>query len=459
MHHRMFIFALGLAAIITYLLGSFTLLSTAESPSSYTPEAYMTIGVRMYELDQYGGYAASTPTPCSYGNTKWGCTAFCDNDMAVCQPGGLVVTPRPYPYLSSQPTVPVENDYIVDVVPQEMSASSPLAALEAQAIAARSFAQYYNENPPIPPTQQLYNNSGSSYQVFVPYKFDSLNPLTILNNPGDPCNSTNLNSYQQSVCNAVSHKVYISYFASDAPAKASFSKDFLGYSVDQLSDKPYFVGVGDPISTACGAQWLGNPWGMSQQGAIRWAKGNQCAGGSSMPWSVQWRHPEQILFHYFTYVHLRDASNSNSILSPEYRWNPLSLSMIGQCPTIMHKNQSCTFTFLVQNTGTTPWLDGQPIYLWFHGWESGTMVMRQETQTLQTTVLPGQTILQSISLTPPAHLRSGRSYTLRFEMGLEIPPEYIWQGFSNLEPGYPWFTYNIPVCIDDCRIYLPMVIK
>ena len=72
-------------------------------------------------------------------------------------------------------------------------------------------------------------------------------------------------------------------------------------------DKAYLLGVEDPVSnfnaTCPAANTAVFTYGMSQQGAHRWATGDQCGPFTSTvnSWSVQWTRPEQILFHYYYY--------------------------------------------------------------------------------------------------------------------------------------------------------------
>lgn len=62
-------------------------------------------------------------------------------------------------------TIPFEHDYLLDVVPQETSPGLfDQIVLNAQAIAARSYAEYQLNNPydNVP-----YNNS-TTFQAFIP---------------------------------------------------------------------------------------------------------------------------------------------------------------------------------------------------------------------------------------------------------------------------------------------------
>lgn len=103
--------------------------------SSFVPPSQIT--VRMYRLYDTG--AKYQPEQlCSSGNTKYGCTAFCDNyGSPTCEASQVIG----YPYGQNPATVPMETDYLLDVVPRELSVEAfHPTAIQAQAIAARSYA-------------------------------------------------------------------------------------------------------------------------------------------------------------------------------------------------------------------------------------------------------------------------------------------------------------------------------
>jgi len=286
---------------------------------------------------------------CGINDTSYGCTVYCDNyDWPTC-PG--ITDPargsRPYPYSSAWPNISFDKDYLLDVVGQEASPGlfDPVA-LQAQAIAARSYAWYQINNSPY----NVINNS-TSFQVFLPFKFESFGPDP--NNASAPCQSTNLSANQTRLCQAVGTEGY--YLSWDdatnpqyLPARANFFSDVLERTTSS-GDKAYLIGVKDPISnnnaTCSASNSATHSWGMSQEGAQRWATGDQC--GTAYPnidalWSARWTRPEQILFHYYTDVHIRD-SNKQVVtgMSPDVagtrgsntttngKWNEFSASYDG----------------------------------------------------------------------------------------------------------------------------------
>jgi hypothetical protein len=227
------------------------------------------ITVRMFKLTASG---ASTGQPCLPGDTAFGCG-----------PGGNA----PYPYLTSTITVSLQNDYLLDVVPQEMGLFYHPNALQAQAVAARTYALNNILN------KRAINNS-ISFQAFIPGKFESLGPPP--DNIDAACASTNLSRNQRQVCDAVLPVEYLTVIE-DLPMFAEFSADWTLRT--KTGSRAGLVAVDDPISSACDANDFGHGRGMSQEGASRWARGDSCsyAGRNSAPWSVRWPRYEQILYH------------------------------------------------------------------------------------------------------------------------------------------------------------------
>jgi peptidoglycan hydrolase-like amidase len=140
------------------------------TPSKAAPLAIppypSTVNVTMYGLQPDGTRKAFT---CNSGNKNFGCTAFCtDYNSEVCN----LYRAQGYPYPTSTISAPIESYYLLDVISQEMNPwiYSEQVAVEAQAIAARSYLGWHINNTP-----GSFDNS-NSYQVFIPFKFDSLNP-------------------------------------------------------------------------------------------------------------------------------------------------------------------------------------------------------------------------------------------------------------------------------------------
>jgi len=209
---------------------------------------------------------------CLVGDMSYGCTAFCNNDTKCSS------SVRPYTYTNAWPDISFDKDDLLDVVGQESSPGlfDPVA-LQAPAIAARSYAWYQINNA----DKYIINNS-TSFQVFLPFKFETFGPDP--DNASDSCQSTNLSSNQTKLCDAVGTGTH--YLSWDAitntaflPALANFFSDVLERTTSS-SDKAYLSGVADPISnnnaTCSASNSAAHSWGMSQTGAQRWATGDQC---------------------------------------------------------------------------------------------------------------------------------------------------------------------------------------
>lgn len=451
--------------LFVLLMGQVVLVSMAaplivQKPApvaTYVPEPY--VPVTMYRLNP-SGTRRDDALLCTPGDTNWGCTAFCDTPGTdydeICRPGGIPLPVTPYPYASSRPTVHVQNDYLPDVVSQEMGPSYEPAALQALAIAARSFIWWYKEND-----EATIENS-TRRQAFIPLKFDSLNLTATPNSPYNPCASTNLNADQTRICAAVAPQHYLAQSGVDAPARAEHFSDVVGQTAPG-SDKDYLASVVDPISTACGAtNDISNHWGMSQRGANRWARGNQCHLDSwgDTPWSVAWSSPTQILVHYYTGVHVRDASNDNTILSPANRWNPLSINWgtPNNHPPIMVRGGSYTVMVRVQNTSIADWTtNGQDWALSYHWAKTGHGdIDSTKRDWIVGTVSKGDPPYNFV-LTINDRPDWGRgAYTLKFDMVLRTYGRDYW--FSRDFVGSNWMTYDVEVQ-GEYPVFLPVVLN
>lgn len=295
--------------LVILIMSTVSQTTEAKPYHAYSPPSSITIWV--YRLRGDGSIEPSY-TLCSSNDTSYGCTAFVGDSSHA------------YPYGSNNPvTIPIETDYLLDVVPREMPVD-PFhpTAIQAQAIAARSYAYWHIR-------QGSAINNSNQFQVFVPYTFEALSSTTFPDNPSDPCASSNLNRYQRIVCGAVARRHYIAYGTypnDDLPAFSEFFADIGNRTVN--GGQPYLIAVDDPISSHPDIVPDGHGRGMSQKGAGRWARGNLSFNMNRDlgTWSVRWERAEQILVHYYTGVHIRDAANNNALLTPSYRWNPLQIN-------------------------------------------------------------------------------------------------------------------------------------
>jgi len=431
--------------IFLFLAFLIVISSVAATPLTFPPD---TMTVKMYQLNPDNG--SSTGKLCNDANnnkTQYGCTAIVNNNDFA------------YPYASSTPTIPIETDYLLDVVAQEMGPQSHLPqALKVQAIAARTYAYCFinaieNHGTTNPYYSNCYKKSGtinnsSTYQVFVPYKYDTLSGAD-----------------QQAIQRAVNGMQYITDADNEAvgPIFAEFSTD--AYLKTKAGDYDYLKSVPDPISydpailniiTATGAHQRG----MSQNGTNRWAHGNSSHLGTSTDWSVRWDEAAQILTHYYTGIHLRDAANNDQQLTPDYRWNLLDVSWAeAGCPDIIPENGVCTGTFLIQNTGVAAWNSGR---IFFDHYTLAEQANRTTNALINptginATALPGEVVTVTAAISPPAGAATGSRQTIRFDMAYAENDTVNY--FSEREPGRPWYTYDVKSCVGYCATYLPLVMK
>jgi hypothetical protein len=335
-------------------------------------------------------------------------------------------------------------------------------AIEAQAIAARSFAYFEIEHPICADGEETINNSTED-QVYLPFMYATL-PIA---------------DYNEIVDEAVAPRYYMSYSSNinacgasltpQEPIFSEFSSDAYLATVDhpERAKYPYMQGVPDPISSHPEVAQIveseqPHQRGLSQNGASRWANGNLTSNpaGDKGIWSVQWVNARQILTHYYTGIHLRDAANNNALVTPEYRWVPLRMTWSpgGDAPTALCRGQLTALQVWVQNSGTMTWtLDANAadrVILSYSATPNpGSPGVEVEASAAdQSSIAPGQDVTFTMNLSLP----DSGSYELRFDM-------YVGnQRFSTREAGRPWPVYDlfditILPCVLDQFVYLPVI--
>lgn len=434
--------------------------SDANASLRFVPPFPDTILIEMYELNEYG---VSNGLLCNSFSTSFGCTAFCDDLISSCVSTN---NPIPYPYFSNPIYAPIETYYLLDVVSQEMNPSlyPEQIALHAQAIASRSYLGWVINND-----SQILNNSASR-QVFIPFKFDSLNLTTSPLEPSNslPCSSSGLNGSQELVCQAVSSHYYIAREynnPANLPAFSEFTADVFAQTQNhpELSRFPYLAGVVDPISTACDANNFGsNLAGLSQEGANRWVRGHECSrpyapvipgNDPGDTWSVRWNSVQQVLFHYYTDVHLRDASGN--LLSASYRWNPLQITGI---PVIPNSGSIYSIYLQIQNVGTEEFVCDFPYvsYSLKYRWnKTGHTEVISSTGMNLCGLGEGKAQGETLSLQVPSW--GPGPYTLDFDVYAYTPyTSYSSFWFSD----FNWPAYQLRLCVDEpCKVHFPMVAR
>ena len=448
---------------ITILIFCFSLITGFfQQEIGYTQSIPNTITLDMYQLTFPSG--GNTEIPCTSDNsTSFGCVASAEYT---------------YPYESSTIAIPFEEVYLVHTILHEMGVDAPREAYKVQSVASRSFAA--NRNP---------TNNSNQFQVFLPRKLDSLNQPHLLDRDA-PCQDENLSNEQTVFCQIMADMegLYLSHGNSTDAIDAEFRQqngnptnpcpDGLGNcpppeeNCPGLSnwswmpeEYPYLRGVSDPISyLESRSQDDCNSVGMSHWGTKRWLLGVTCLDNSSFPecgdWSVTWTNYQQILFHYYTDVHLRNADDNNARLSPNYRWNLLDVTWEPDgCPNIFEQGGTCTGYFWIQNTGTETWLQNQfgfSYYQWQQVYAQQTTPTSLQAQSvIPNDIVPGDNITLTLTLpAPPGEI--GNRFDTKLEMGQIVNDN--WTGFSQLEAGYSWRPYKITTCINTCRANLAIIL-
>ena len=322
-----------------------------------------TIRMEMYELFSSGASTGKLCSPANNNLTQWGCTATSSL--------GLYPWSDPYqnPVTVQIEGTAVDNRYLRDVVPQEMGpAAYHPTAIGAQAIAARTFAYYH--------IQQGSNiNNSIQYQAFIPRKYDTLTA-----------------SQKASIDVAVQNRYYLSQAADDLPILAQYFEDIPLRTL--YGGQPYLLAVEDPISSHPDVVQSGHGHGLSQKGTGRWARGNLSYNINTDlgAWSVSWPNRFQILTHYYTGIHVRDAASSNAVQTPDRRFDVLWTQWARPAG---YSNGICSQVDLwLHNTGTTTW---QPTEIGVGYCWGGTCTM---AGYLPRQVLPGADLLVPLTVGP-----------------------------------------------------------
>ncbi len=269
-------------------------LLSPEDPCTTPPPPgailFYCLKVQMYALAPNGEKRSNL---CNYPddmyNHVYGCgTEYPDQDIQAAD--GSYYVREPY--------------YLKNVLAAEMDVNGlppDIDALKAQAIASRTVATWKSKHGPWDIGGYPNINNSIQYQAFIPGAYNASGAQSMID-----------------TAIADTDQQFLQYVIGDDHAiDAEFSSDIVGSTVDAGDAFPYLETVSEPISptlpATCGPGELGNGWGMSQKGAMRWSRGNQCAKSSAgdMPWSVTWDY-RQILVHYYTGIDILNGDGSPS---------------------------------------------------------------------------------------------------------------------------------------------------
>jgi len=234
-----------------------------------------------------------------------------------------------------------------------------------------------------------------------------------------------------------------------------------GSWTDDGDPRPPHVAVPDPV----GANYepTREP-GMAQVNADHWASGSDPTVDDRFHpcWST-YRH---ILVHYYTDVHLRNASGER--LTPLRRWNPLSLDLHNpphNATPIMETGGAYMITVVIQNTSTVPWLWDEPdqyyafSYRWYDPRDPENPLDGSNQAKIQATVNEGATTTVTLTIDDVPDWEQG-AYRLKLDM-------VRWHKITPLQLSKSWLsdlgdwpTYDLSVCLNSpCQTFLPVTLK
>jgi len=238
-------------------------------------------------------------------------------------------------------------------------------------------------------------------------------------------------------------------------------RDRTGSWTDDGDPNPPHAAVSDPV----GANYdpTRNP-GMAQVNADHWASGSDPTVDDRFHpcWST-YRH---ILVHYYTDVHLRNASGER--LTPLRRWNPLSLDLHNpphNATPIMETGGAYMITVVIQNTSTVPWLWDEPdqyyafSYRWYDPRDPENPLDGSNQAKIQATVNEGATTTVTLTIDDVPDWEQG-AYRLKLDM-------VRWHKITPLQLSKSWLsdlgdwpTYDLSVCLNGpCQTFLPVTLK
>jgi hypothetical protein len=404
--------------------------------------------------------STNRPVPCTQAVDEiarsYGCTAD---------------STKPYPFDTSTITIGIDGasgpdnlyygyPYLWDVVTEEYGLhlgsqqNKPLAGVKAQAIAARAYLyQRIYDAARYPDTL----NNSAQFHVFLPYAYETR--LTT-------------DEQRQRLQEAMQARLYLTPPSNPLPIVALYGTDNPEYTAQGLPEgsgegaegngyNPR-LSVWDPISAAYGEMDGTANGGMSSKGASRWSFGHTSSRGpvaandAQYPhdvqgfgdfWSVRWDDAFQILTHYYTGIHIRDANNPATALTPAYRWVPLQTGLLFACA-----GRDSTVTVTVQNTGTVAWPANSAIPRFTNLGEAAAA----ETSAPQAAALPNELLPGEVDVVNLL-LRVAAPGLYRYRLDFYLASVGLLH-----EQSPPWPRYEeFMVQVDECAygLYTPMVMS
>jgi hypothetical protein len=441
---------------VFFIVAIYCVLNSASALAQYMPPDNVTLVVYHLETDGsiFRDRTTERPVPCTKGDLSYGCTS----DSA-----------KPYPFDTSTITIGIDGTdgpdnaqydypYLWDVVPQELDmngsqGNKPLSAVTAQAIAARTYIyqrMLYLDQYGTP-------NNSTQFHVFLPYRYALLT-----------------DTQKERVQAAMASRAYMTESSSTYPIESLYGADNPATTVE--GNRSYLQSVADPISADYGVVDGTTNGGMSSKGASRWSFGHTSSRGpvaadnAQYPhdvdglgdfWSVRLDDAFQILTHYYTGVHIRDANNPATILTPDDRWAPLELTI----PNAGCLHRGIPVQLALQNSGVSTWNEGTEVQLGYSAiyignvGPSATELSGAATYVTApaepATLGPNGMLRIPFTVKPEAFPGGQGRYRLRFDMYRNN------QSFANLAAGQGkrWPQLEREVALYDCahELYAPLV--
>lgn len=391
-----------------------TVIPSSENPAPANTSLLSEITIYLYPLiDTTGEFASQDLCKWPEDVGKYGC-----GDM----------NPNGDEYSNNTEMINPENFYLDDVLATEMNLAQippEPEALKAQAVASRSIATWKAKYNPWVGVNSL--NNSRDYQVL---------------NPG----ARKIGGYQSVIDDAVNGTSgqFLQYWIEGRNViDAEFGADMDGATNDgDLVSAPYLKGISDPISSTpdCILHLGTSGAGMSQRGAIRWAKGNTCPDGTGTLWPIKWDY-KQILAHYYTGVEFKNDDTGTSF-APDDRWNlishtfPLDVNRMGNA----NAGEPRQFDITLQNTSTQNWADNNTEI--YYQWTAKGAAATGQWIKFDGFSVPATNKgdpLASVTGLPITMPASGGDYTLH----LDLYRNGHW--FSQQSPAWPDATIDVHV--------------
>ena len=296
--------------------------------------------------------------------------------------------------------VPI-NDYVANVLPNEIARGEPLQARRAQAVAIRNYIWHRAKHRATDFNHPCFN--------------EALYPST--HNRCDTTDSTLDQAYvagsalQEDYDRVAETKDYILVFnkqgtPSNIVAFAEFSKAHRGdYTVTSTLKVGYLQSIYDPVANFDTYEHLstkrpGNRPGMAQDGAISYAQGYHDALGYAVPhWNMH-----EILAHYYrkTELLIRKAGSSNvyqDTVWGDYRMNIVEHAITSQTDgtnndlPFFYTGKNLNLRFSVQNSGIFQWGSGTQLSLRWAKYKQGSWSFSATEKLFAFTPEPGDSLI------------------------------------------------------------------